>query len=88
MMIRLGMVYDAYLPLPLINDDELRRAGAQINPLAALANPRYTVVDLPFITGVGPKAASRVARNVIRARRTARDELDRNAKSVDEARAV
>jgi putative intracellular protease/amidase len=80
MMIRLGMVHKAYLPLPLINDDELRRAGAHINPIVAAANPHYTVVDLPFITGVGPKAAASVARKVIHARWNDRYTLDRNAR--------
>lgn len=85
LMIRLGMVHKAYLPLPLINDDELRRGGAHINPIVAAANPHYTVVDLPFITGVGPKAAASVARKVIDARRTARYQLDLNARLAAQA---
>jgi putative intracellular protease/amidase len=64
-MVRIGMVEKRFLPLPLSNDGELRRAGARINPVAAALNPRTTRVDPPFVTGMGPKAAGEVARKVI-----------------------
>ncbi len=34
--------------------------------LLAALNPRYTRVDPPFVTGMGPKAARKVAREIIR----------------------
>jgi putative intracellular protease/amidase len=68
-MMRTGMVDSRFLPLPLSNDAELRKAGARINPVVAALNPRYIQVDPPFITGVGPKAAGEVARRVIALRR-------------------
>jgi putative intracellular protease/amidase len=67
-LIPLGLVRREFLPLPLVNDRELRRAGAKHSRLdAALAylNPRHMRRSAPFITGVGPKAAARVARAVI-----------------------
>jgi putative intracellular protease/amidase len=64
-MCRMGMVDRKFLPLPLSNDGELRKAGARINPVAAALNPRRTKEDAPFITGMGPKAAGEVARKVI-----------------------
>ena len=66
-LIKLGLVEDTFLPLPLVNDDVLRAHGAKLGPLDVLAgmfNPKTTRVDLPFITGVGPKAAGPVARAV------------------------
>lgn len=67
-LIRLGMVHPEFLPIPLINDDELRRAGAELSKadvVAAMVNPRTMRISLPFITGVGPKAAARVAETVV-----------------------
>jgi putative intracellular protease/amidase len=66
-MVRVGMVDRRFVPLRLSNDGELRKAGARINPLAAALNPRRTLVDPPFVTGMGPKSAGEVARNVIAA---------------------
>jgi putative intracellular protease/amidase len=64
-MVRIGMVDQRFVPLRLSNDGELRKAGARINPLAAALNPRLTRVDPPFVTGMGPKAAGKVARKAI-----------------------
>jgi putative intracellular protease/amidase len=67
-LIRLGLVHGDYLPLPLINDDALRAGGASLSRLdvvAATLNPRTVRVSLPFITGVGPKAAAPTARRVL-----------------------
>ena len=66
----LGLVRPEFLPLPIVNDEVLRHAGAKLSHLdaaLACANPRFMRVSLPFITGVGPKAAARVARAMIRA---------------------
>jgi hypothetical protein len=57
-----------FLPLPLVNDEELIKAGAKLKKadiIEAIANPFTIRVSPPFVTGVGPKAASRVARRVI-----------------------
>jgi putative intracellular protease/amidase len=67
-LIPLHLVRREFLPLPLVNDAELRRAGARlslVDEALAVANPRYLRRSLPFITGVGPKAAARVARAVV-----------------------
>lgn len=67
-LIRLGLVDSQFLPLPLINDEALRAGGATLSRsdvLAAMLNPRLTRVSLPFITGVGPKAAAATARLVL-----------------------
>jgi putative intracellular protease/amidase len=66
-MSRVGMVDRRFLPLPFSNDGELRRAGARVNPVAAALNPRRILVDPPFVTGMGPKAAGDVARRAIAA---------------------
>jgi putative intracellular protease/amidase len=68
LLIRLGLVDERFLPLPLINDHELRRAGAVLTTVdAALAtvNPTLHRVSLPFVTGTGPKAAAIVAGLVV-----------------------
>jgi putative intracellular protease/amidase len=68
LLIRLGLVDEQFLPLPLINDQELRRAGAVLTTVdAALAtvNPTLHRVSLPFVTGTGPKAAAIVAGLVV-----------------------
>lgn len=70
-----GQVDAAFLPLPISNEEILRREGVAMAPLDALRatmNPRHMCISLPFITGVGPKAARPVARAVVaqlRARR-------------------
>ncbi len=64
----LGLIDRKFLPLPLSNDDLLTQAGARLrwyHRLWAIINPRYTRIDRPFVTGMGPKAASTVARKVI-----------------------
>ncbi len=69
-LIPLGLVSPSFVPLPLINDEELRRAGAELSRLdetRAMMDPRWVRVSLPFITGVGPKAARGVAQQVRRA---------------------
>ena len=63
-----GLVRREFLPLPLVNDDELRRAGARLSSLdeaMAVANPHFMRVSPPFVTGVGPKAAGLVARAMV-----------------------
>jgi putative intracellular protease/amidase len=67
-LIPVGLVRPEFLPLPLVNDRALREAGAKLSHLAAAeayANPRTMRRSLPFITGVGPKAAAKVARALI-----------------------
>ncbi len=63
-----GLVKKEFLPIPFSNDQALADAGADLsmfNKLLAALNPRYTRVDPPFVTGMGPKAARSVARKVI-----------------------
>jgi len=64
-----GLVQKQFLPIPFSNDRALQRAGADLkmhHKLSAALNPRYTRVDRPFVTGMGPKAARNVARVIIR----------------------
>jgi putative intracellular protease/amidase len=64
-----GLVDKDFLPIPFSNDEALEDAGARLswrNKLLAALNPRYTRVDWPFVTGMGPKAARNVARAIIR----------------------
>jgi putative intracellular protease/amidase len=63
-----GLVQKDFLPIPFSNDRALADAGADLSwrhKLLAALNPRYTRVDPPFVTGMGPKAARRVAREII-----------------------
>jgi putative intracellular protease/amidase len=67
-LIKAGLVNESFLPLPLINDQALREAGAKLSSLdvaEATLNPYTVRVSPPFVTGVGPKAAARVAKKVI-----------------------
>jgi putative intracellular protease/amidase len=67
-LIRLGLVHPDFLPLPLVNDEVLRAAGAKLSKvdvIAATVNPRTVRVSPPFITGVGPRAAARTAHLVL-----------------------
>jgi len=64
-----GMIKKDFLPIPFSNDQALENAGARLswlNKLLAALNPRYTRVDWPFVTGMGPKAARNVAQAIIR----------------------
>ena len=64
-----GFVQEDYLPIPFSNDRALENAGADltwVDKILAALNPRYTRVDPPFVTGMGPKAARKVAREIIR----------------------
>ncbi len=68
-LIALGLVREEFLPLPLINDHELRQAGAELSAFdeaRAYVDPRFMQVSRPFVTGVGPKAAARVAKTMVR----------------------
>ncbi|MBA3661688.1 MAG: DJ-1/PfpI family protein [Gammaproteobacteria bacterium] len=67
LLIPLGLVDKKFLPLPYRNEQKLREAGALMDVsqrLLSLLNPSYYVVDFPFVTGVGPKAAQDVAEAV------------------------
>ncbi len=67
-LIPVGAVDKAFLPLPLSNERTLRQEGVDVppfDPLRAAMNPRHMLVSLPFITGVGPKAARPVATAVL-----------------------
>jgi putative intracellular protease/amidase len=67
MLIKVGAVHERFLPLPLVNDDELRKAGAKLSRAdvaKAMFNPSYMRVSPPFVTGTGPKAARRVAQTI------------------------
>lgn len=67
-LVAVGGVDRAFLPIPFSNDAALRAAGAAIqwsNQLAAALNPSYVRADWPFVTGMGPKAARKVAKMVI-----------------------
>lgn len=77
-LLKAGWVYKAYTPLPFSNEQKMRKAGAVISRLShlwSIINPFHRVTDLPFITGVGPKAAGRVAKKVVRL--LAREEKER-----------
>ncbi|MBN1794493.1 MAG: DJ-1/PfpI family protein [Candidatus Omnitrophica bacterium] len=68
-LVLIGGVHPAYLPLPFSNERVLRKAGARNewwDILQAILDPAYMCVDWPFITGVGPKAARKVARTVVK----------------------
>lgn len=70
LLIAAGWVRPEFLPLPLINDAELKRAGTKhsiIDETLALLNPRHSCISLPFITGMGPKSATPVAKALVRA---------------------
>ena len=67
--IGLGIVDPEFLPLPFSNEDTIKKEGADLkwyNRLIAALNPLYVRTDWPFVTGVGPKAARRVAKKIVR----------------------
>jgi putative intracellular protease/amidase len=67
-LIKSGLVYEDYIPLPYMNEEKMKEAGAKISPfnfLQSIINPKHVKVDYPFITGIGPKASEDVAREVI-----------------------
>jgi putative intracellular protease/amidase len=67
-LIRAHGVDKAFLPLPFSNEHVLRQEGIDVpafDPLRGSLNPRHMCVSLPFVTGVGPKSARPVAREVI-----------------------
>ncbi len=69
-LISTGLVDKRFLPLPLINDEELKNAKADhsfFDEAMAMVNPMHWVSDLPFITGMGPKSAESVASALIEA---------------------
>jgi putative intracellular protease/amidase len=66
-LLRLHGVHERFRPLPLVNDAELRKAGARLGLLdvmRATLDPTLVRESGPFITGVGPKAARRVAKKL------------------------
>ncbi len=67
LLIQFNGIDPQFLPIPFSNDGKLISSHAK-NPieqrLQAFFNPKFYVVDLPFITGVGPKAASSVAQKL------------------------
>jgi putative intracellular protease/amidase len=68
LLVQWGAVDPRFLPIPFSNDGKLISAGAYNRwpqRMLAMGNPRYHVVDLPFITGVGPKAAAPVAQSIL-----------------------
>lgn len=61
-------IHPKFLPLPYWNEEKIREAGAAItlpDIIWGILNPTYHLIDLPFITGVGPKSAKSVAKAVI-----------------------
>jgi hypothetical protein len=67
-MSTVGLVQKQFLPIPFSNDQALEDAGADLkwhHKILAALNPRYTRIDWPFVTGMGPKAARSVARAII-----------------------
>lgn len=65
---KLGLIDKKFLPLPFRNEEKIHAAGANFSPadrLLAFTNPSYFQVDLPFVTGVGPKSAKPVAKAVV-----------------------
>ncbi|RZA26081.1 MAG: hypothetical protein EOP10_04755 [Proteobacteria bacterium] len=69
-LIAAGLVDKSFLPLPMINDDELQKANADhsfFDEAKAMVNPMHWVSDLPFITGMGPKSAGSVGAALVKA---------------------
>jgi putative intracellular protease/amidase len=67
-LIRAHAVDPSFLPLPFSNEHVLRQEGIDVpmlDPLRGSLNPRHMCVSLPFVTGVGPKSARPVAREVL-----------------------
>lgn len=65
---KLGLIDQSFLPLPYRNEQKLTEAGADITTIdriSGLLNPTHCVVDLPFVTGIGPKATERVIKKII-----------------------
>ena len=68
-LVNVGWVPDKFLPIPYSNEGMMKRAGARVSPfnfLLSLIYPMYYVVDYPFVTGIGPKAAENVAIKAIK----------------------
>lgn len=65
---RLNLIDKKFLPLPYPNEKAIRDAGGLITPInftLGFLQPSYYVVDVPFITGVGPKATTNVATKMV-----------------------
>lgn len=68
-LVKLGWVNSRFLPIPFSNEEKMREAKANItwvDLFLSVLIPWYTLTDSPFVTGVGPKAAGKVARRVIK----------------------
>lgn len=68
LLLKLGMIDASMLPLPYKNEAKIKEAGAQwssMDTALAIINPTHHVVDLPFITGMGPKAAAPVIKKAL-----------------------
>ncbi|MBX9850907.1 MAG: DJ-1/PfpI family protein [Cytophagaceae bacterium] len=65
LLLKAKWIFKKFLPLPFWNEETIKKAGAKFNRALSILNPLYKVVDYPFITGVGPKAAKGVAKEVI-----------------------
>jgi putative intracellular protease/amidase len=69
LLLSFNWIHPKFLPLPYWNEQKIREAGAVISWLDVfwgLLNPTYFLVDAPFITGMGPKAAQNVAKSTIK----------------------
>ncbi len=67
-LIQAGLVDEKFLPLPFKNEAEIKKASANlsfVNTVLALLFPTYYRIDLPFITGMGPKATRNVIKQLI-----------------------
>ena len=68
LLIKFNAIDPKFLPIPFSNDGKIIASNAK-NPISqrlmACLNPSFTVVDPPFITGVGPKASALVAQELI-----------------------
>lgn len=67
-LVKVGWVDESFLPIPYSNEKAMKDAGGIVSPfnfLLSLVYPTYHIVDFPFVTGIGPKAAQNVARKVI-----------------------
>lgn len=70
LLLKLNMVDKCFLPLPYWNERKMQEEGGVIGvteKLHGLLDPTYHVVDLPLITGVGPKSVTFVIRHVVSA---------------------
>ncbi|MBD3379538.1 MAG: hypothetical protein GF408_03640 [Candidatus Omnitrophica bacterium] len=69
LLLFLGLVHEDLLPIPFSNEKTLEEHGAVMtseDKVKGFFYPGYALAERPFVTGVGPKAARRVAELAVR----------------------